>query len=64
MPTNEAGLSGGKDLGDGGKTPASDMPGGEQNMGVGQDVQSPSQVATDEDAEANGDPGTATGPGD
>ena len=35
MPTNEAGLSGGPDQGDGGRTTASDMPGGEQNMGVG-----------------------------
>ena len=36
MPTNEAGLSGGKDQGDGGRTTASDMPGGEQNTGVSQ----------------------------
>ncbi len=66
MPTNEAGLSGGHDLGDGGNTPASDMPGGEQNMGVGHDAQSPGQVAADEgeDADADGDPETATGPGD
>lgn len=31
MPTNEAGLSGGHDQGDGGHTPASDMP--EENVG-------------------------------
>ncbi len=35
MSTNEAGLSGGHDQGDGGRTTASDMPGGEQNAGVG-----------------------------
>ena len=35
MPTNEAGLSGGKDQGDGGRTTASDTPGGERNTGVG-----------------------------
>ena len=35
MPTNEAGLSGGQDQGDGGRTTASDTPGGEQNQGVG-----------------------------
>ena len=34
MPTNEAGLSGGRDQGDGGRTTASDTPGGEQNLGV------------------------------
>ena len=34
MPTNEAGLSGGQDQGDGGRTTASDMPGGEQNAGA------------------------------
>ena len=34
MPTNEAGLSGGQDQGDGGRTTASDTPGGEQNTGV------------------------------
>jgi hypothetical protein len=34
MPTNEAGLSGGRDQGDGGRSPASDMPGGERNAGV------------------------------
>lgn len=34
MPTNEAGLSGGEDQGDGGRTTASDMPGGEKNAGV------------------------------
>ena len=34
MPTNEAGLSGGQDQGDGGRTTASDTPGGEQNGGV------------------------------
>jgi hypothetical protein len=33
MPTNEAGLSGGHDQGDGGRTTASDMPGGERNDG-------------------------------
>jgi hypothetical protein len=33
MATNEAGLSGGKDQGDGGSIKASDMPGGEQNAG-------------------------------
>ncbi len=64
MPTNEAGLSEGHDQGHGGNTPASDMPGGEKNMGVGRDAKSPGQVATDEDAEANGDPATGTGPGD
>ena len=37
MPTNEAGLSGGKDQGDGGRTTASDTPGGERNTGVTQD---------------------------
>ena len=31
MPTNEAGLSEGHDMGDGGGTTASDMPGGEEN---------------------------------
>ena len=35
MPTNEAGLSGGRDQGDGGRTTASDTPGGDQNAGVG-----------------------------
>lgn len=66
MPTNEAGLSGGQDQGDGGRTTASDTPGGEQNAGIGQDAQSPGQVATDEqeEAEGNGDPETGTGPGD
>jgi hypothetical protein len=34
MPTNEAGLSGGQDQGDGGRTTASDTPGGEKNAGV------------------------------
>jgi hypothetical protein len=34
MPTNEAGLSGGQDQGDGGRATASDMPGGEKNTGV------------------------------
>ena len=43
MPTNEAGLSGGKDQGDGGRTTASDMPGGEKNMGVSQEGRSPGQ---------------------
>ncbi len=51
MPTNEAGLSGGKDLGDGGRTTASDTPGGERNAGpttsgVGQDRGSAGQVST------------------
>ncbi len=36
MATNEAGLSGGKDQGDGGRIKASDMPGGEQNAGPDQ----------------------------
>jgi hypothetical protein len=35
MPTNEAGLSDGQDQGDGGRTTASDMPGGEKNAGAG-----------------------------
>ena len=66
MPTNEAGLSGGQNQGDGGRTTASDTPGGEKNAGVGRDAQAAGQVATDEaeDADANGDPATATGPGD
>ena len=34
-PTNEAGLSGGQDQGDGGRTTASDTPGGGRNMGAG-----------------------------
>ena len=47
MPTNEAGLSGGKDQGDGGRTTASDMPGGERNSGIGQDRRSSGQAPTD-----------------
>ena len=47
MPTNEAGLSGGKDQGDGGRTTASDTPGGEQNSGVGQDRRSSGQTPAD-----------------
>lgn len=46
MPTNEAVLSGGKDQGDGGRTTASDTPGGERNAGVGQDRTSPGQSDT------------------
>ena len=45
MPTNEAGLSGGKDQGDGGRTTASDTPGGEQNSGAGQDRRSSGQAS-------------------
>ena len=61
MPTNEGGLSGGKDQGDGGRTTASDTPGGEQSAGagqqrpqgsqsggIGQDRGSPGQVSTQE----------------
>ena len=36
MPTNEAGLSGGQDQGAGGRTTASDTPGGERNDGAPQ----------------------------
>ncbi len=43
MPTNEAGLSGGQDQGDGGRTTASDTPGGEKNAGVGGQPQSQGQ---------------------
>ncbi len=43
MPTNEAGLSGGQDQGDGGRTTASDMPGGERNAGVSQGGQTSGQ---------------------
>ena len=46
MPTNEAGLSGGRDQGDGGRTTASDTPGGERNAGVGRDRDAPGQVST------------------
>ena len=45
MPTNEAGLSGGKDQGDGGRTTASDTPGGERNAGVGGDNRAAGQAA-------------------
>ena len=67
MPTNEAGLSQGQDMGDGGRIEASDMPGGEQNdgpseakgqaqqpSGIGQDAQSPGQVATDTEDQGGG----------
>jgi hypothetical protein len=47
MPTDEAGLSGGQDQGDGGRTTASDTPGGEQNKGVGQDRPTTGQGSTD-----------------
>ena len=43
MPTNEAGLSGGQDQGAGGRTPASDTPGGERNDGAPQRDQTASQ---------------------
>ena len=46
MPTNEAGLSGGKDQGDGGRTTASDTPGGERNMGVSKDQPSSGRTET------------------
>ena len=59
MPTNEAGLSEGHDMGDGGRIEASDMPGGEKNdgpggpgrpqqpSGIGEDAQAPAQVSTE-----------------
>jgi hypothetical protein len=60
MPTNEAGLSEGHDMGDGGRIDASDMPGGEKNDGatkpeaggIGHDAQSSGQVSTEDDAGA------------
>ena len=77
MPTNEAGLSGGKDQGDGGRTTASDTPGGERNAGVGQDSRAAGQVATEQSPSAGhlgaaGDPAegktdpaaTGRGPGE
>jgi hypothetical protein len=56
MPTNEAGLSEGQDMGDGGRTEASDMPGGERNDGPsegpgaapGQDPRAPIQTTTED----------------
>ncbi|HEX8568721.1 MAG TPA: hypothetical protein VF699_02195 [Caulobacteraceae bacterium] len=48
MSTNEAGLSGGQDQGDGGRTTASDTPGGEQNAGVGRDGQAVGQVSRED----------------
>jgi hypothetical protein len=66
MPTNEAGLSGGHDQGHGGNTPGSDMPGGEQSMGVS-DKPAPSgqaQPKPEADAAPSGDPEAGTGPGD
>ena len=46
MPTNEAGLSGGRDQGDGGRTTASDTPGGERNAGpAGQGAPTADQTA-------------------
>ena len=54
MPTNEAGLSGGQDQGDGGRTTASDTPGGERNAGVGQDARAPGQVSTSDLDRADG----------
>ena len=56
MPTNEAGLSEGHDMGDGGGIEASDMPGGEQNDGPsgapagapGSDPRAPVQTTTED----------------
>jgi len=56
MPANEAGLSEGHDLGDGGHTPASDMPA--ENAG------GPPASDDDEAAGPTGDPAEGTGPGD
>jgi hypothetical protein len=66
MPTNEAGLSGGHDQGDGGNTPASDMPGGEQNMGLSDKPAAAVQTQPEPKADAgpSGDPEAGTGPGD
>jgi hypothetical protein len=52
MPTNEAGLSGGEDQGDGGRTSASDMdktrPEDSQPPAVGADRHAPGQVSTED----------------
>ena len=47
MPTNEAGLSGGDDQGAGGRTTASDTPGGDRNDGPGGHDQTAAEARQD-----------------
>ena len=49
MPTNEAGLSEGHDMGAGGDTDASDMPGGERNDGPTSEAPEPDDSEAEQD---------------
>jgi hypothetical protein len=51
MPTNEAGLSEGHDLGAGGGITASDMPAGEQNADAQDQSGQPHAEAVEDEAE-------------